>query len=38
MDKQDQIEAILANSDIVWPKYGEDTIEELAKRILELFT
>lgn len=25
---------ILAQSDIVWPKYGDDTREDLAARIL----
>ena len=31
---QEKIESILSNSDIVWGRYGSDTIEELAKRIL----
>lgn len=31
---EDKIIAILTNSDIVWTKYGGDTIEELAKRIV----
>jgi hypothetical protein len=38
MDKQEQIKAvvnILASSDIVWGKYGSDTIQELAERIVE---
>jgi len=27
--------SILKSSDSVWPKYGSDSIEELAKRILD---
>jgi hypothetical protein len=36
MNEQDlaKIIATLEQSDIVWPRYGSDTIEELAKRIL----
>lgn len=32
-EKQKIIENILGQSDIVWPKYGSDTIEKLAERI-----
>ena len=28
------VESILSSSDIVWGRYGCDTIEELAKRIV----
>lgn len=31
---QKQIEAILSQSDIVWGRYGSDTIEKLAARIV----
>lgn len=31
---QKQIENILSQSDIVWGKYGSDTVEKLAARIL----
>lgn len=37
MDENEKIlviERILENSDIVWSRYGTETIEELAKRIL----
>ncbi len=30
-----KIESILSESDIVWPRYGRETVEELAKKILE---
>jgi len=32
---QKKIENILKSSDIVWPRYGSETIEELAKKIVE---
>ncbi len=32
--EQEKVESILSQSDIVWGKYGADTIEALAKRIL----
>lgn len=28
------IESILEQSDIVWPRYGSDSIEDLAEKIL----
>lgn len=31
---QQRIQTILSQSDIVWGKYGNDTVEELARRIL----
>ena len=31
---QKRIEAILSQSDIVWERYGSDTIEKLAARIV----
>ncbi len=31
---QKQIENILSQSDIVWGKYGSDTVQNLAARIL----
>lgn len=31
---QKSIEAILQQSDIVWPRYGSETIEQLAARIV----
>ena len=33
-EKIKKIVSILEQSDIVWGKYGSDTIEELAKRIV----
>jgi hypothetical protein len=33
--EQSAIEQILTNSDIVWSKYGSDTIEALAQRIVD---
>lgn len=33
-EKQKEIESILEQSDIVWPRYGSDSIENLAKKIL----
>lgn len=33
--EQSAVEQILSDSDIVWPKYGSDTIEALAKRIVD---
>lgn len=30
-----KVTAILEQSDIVWGRYGSDTIEELAKRIVK---
>lgn len=30
-----KIKSILSESDIVWPRYGSETVEELAKKILE---
>jgi hypothetical protein len=38
MTNNEKIEAvvkILASSDIVWSKYGNDTIQELAERIIQ---
>jgi len=32
---QKKIESILNSSDIVWPRYGSQTIEQLAKEIVE---
>ena len=32
---QKKIENILASSDIVWPRYGSQTIEKLAKQIVK---
>ena len=32
---QKKIENILESSDIVWPRYGSQTIEKLAKQIVE---
>ena len=32
---QKKIENILNSSDIVWPRYGSQTIEELAKQIVK---
>lgn len=32
---QKKIENILSSSDIVWPRYGSQTIEELAKQIVK---
>lgn len=32
------IERILENSDIVWSRYGSDTIEKLAYRIAQAVT
>jgi hypothetical protein len=34
MNKLDTIKRLLENSDIVWSKYGSDTIQGLAERIL----
>ena len=34
-EKLAAIISILENSDSVWPKYGSDTIEEIAERILK---
>ena len=34
MDLNQKILAILQDSDIVWPRYGSDTPEKLAERIL----
>ena len=31
---QTEIERILSQSDIVWPKYGSETIERVAARII----
>ena len=31
-----QIENELRGSDIVWPKYGSDTVKELARRLASL--
>lgn len=33
-EDQEKVEAILSQSDIVWGKYGSDTIENLAARIV----
>jgi hypothetical protein len=33
-DKLNAIIAILEQSDIVWTRYGSETIQELAKKIL----
>lgn len=33
--QQSAIEQILSDSDIVWPRYGSDTIEALAQRIVD---
>lgn len=33
--EQSAIEQILSDSDIVWSKYGSDTIEALAQRIVD---
>lgn len=30
-----KIKQILSDSDIVWPKYGSDTIEALAQKIMD---
>jgi hypothetical protein len=32
---QARVEQILENSDIVWGRYGSDTIEELAEKIVK---
>jgi hypothetical protein len=32
---QKKIENILNDSDIVWPRYGSQTIEQLAKKIVK---
>jgi hypothetical protein len=32
---QKKIENILESSDIVWPRYGSQTIEQLAKEIVK---
>lgn len=32
---QKKIENVLSSSDIVWPRYGSQTIEELAKQIVK---
>jgi hypothetical protein len=32
---QKKIENVLNSSDIVWPRYGSQTIEELAKQIVK---
>ena len=32
---QKKIESILNSSDIVWPRYGSQTIEQLAKEIVK---
>ncbi len=34
-DLQKKIENVLSSSDIVWPRYGSQTIEELAKQIVK---
>lgn len=34
----EKFKSILRESNIVWPKYGPDTIEELAKRLKESLT
>jgi hypothetical protein len=34
-DKITKVVKILAQSDIVWGKYGYDTIQELAERIVK---
>lgn len=34
-DLQKKIENVLNSSDIVWPRYGSQTIEELAKQIVK---
>ena len=33
-EKIEAVKAILSQSDIVWPRYGCDNIEDLAKRIV----
>ena len=35
---QKKIESILSRSDIVWGRYGSDTIEQLAARIVAVIT
>lgn len=35
LPEQSVIEQILSDSDIVWPKYGSDTIEALAQKIMD---
>ena len=32
---QKKIKNVLSSSDIVWPRYGSQTIEELAKQIVK---
>lgn len=34
-DKIETVKRTLEDSDIVWSKYGSDTIEDLAERIVE---
>jgi len=33
--KQERVERILSESDIVWSRYGSDTIADLAQRIIK---
>lgn len=33
-EKVDKVIEVLALSDIVWPRYGSETIEELARKIV----
>ena len=34
MDLNQKILAILQSSDIVWPRYGDDTLEKLTEKIM----
>lgn len=31
-----EVASLLGHSDIIWPKYGSDTVEDLAERIVTL--